>query len=420
MWPAKYVIALTFTGLAGCKEEVPFNAMANEGEGEDDGNSKSGLEDQGCPTFDPAELASCCEIGPAHCAPKSAYTSRAVDFAAACGEQGVCVPDELLLQGEGYVASSCTSIGGRPGGCLSRCVPDVEKYQAVLPQDVCRADQRCAPCIDPTNGKPTGACQTLTCLGDVDEGEAEAEGEDPMYSCENPPPEPVIDPSTLPACCEGAHCLSESLVPPDGASMLAPCEGGYCVPDLLLESGGYFTLPSCRSIAGLDGRCLSTCLPAIAEQASNLPQSSCASNERCAPCCDPFAGTETGLCSAGCDTGPETACTGEPAFARCCEDSSGYCLPTSVIPDEGEENLQPCSEGGLCLPGVFLDPAWTPPSCVGSMFIDDYDGVCLPDCLDFGWVGWILDPADCPANYVCAPCTNPLTGEATGAPGCAG
>ena len=44
-----------------------------------------------------------------------------------------------------------------------------------------------------------------------------------------------------------------------------------------------------NKIAGAEGRCLSTCLPAIASEAELLPQSVCPTGTRCAPCYNPTA-----------------------------------------------------------------------------------------------------------------------------------
>lgn len=176
---------------------------------------------------------------------------------------------------------------------------------------------------------------------------------------------------------------------------------------------------------------MSTCLPQIGEQAAMLPQDTCAATERCAPCCDPFTGEETGACSQSCDTGPAAAC-GAPAFETCCDDASGHCIPTEMLPEEAKEGLNPCGDGGggdewgadggeaasYCVPDVMQDPNFAGAACQGSGLLGGYAGVCLPRCLNIP-MSFMLDQADCAETYVCAPCDNPLTGEATGAPGCA-
>lgn len=417
MWKAGPWLLAYFGLLAllvlGCAGDESAGA---ESEAEAEAESEAEAEGEPCPTFDPATLESCCDVGAAHCAPASAYPSQASKIAPPCGEDGLCIPDEVLTIGEGFSAPPCASIGGEAGACLSLCVPQIMKYADLLPQDVCRKDQRCAPCIDPLTGMESGACLTLTCIGFEGEAEAESEGD---YSCENPPTGPAVDPATFPACCEGAHCVPSAVVPAKDAANLSTCEGGYCLPDLFIETQGFFTPATCESIAGVEGRCLSTCLPAIAEQADRLPQAGCAASERCAPCCDPFEGSDTGACTNGCDTGPASTCTGEPAFAPCCDDLSGFCIPAELVPDEQEENLQDCDGGAQCVPEEMLDEGWEGDPCYAYSFVTgEYAGVCLPECLDFGFFGFALDRGDCPDMYMCAPCTDPLTGGSTGAPGC--
>ena len=68
-----------------------------------------------------------------------------------------CVPDAFIKSG-GAAPPTCKSLNGADGVCLSVCVPQVEQYESLLPQDTCAADERCAPCINPLNNMPSGAC----------------------------------------------------------------------------------------------------------------------------------------------------------------------------------------------------------------------------------------------------------------------
>ena len=72
----------------------------------------------------------------------------------------------------------------------------------------------------------------------------------------------------------------------------------------------------------------------------------------------------------------------------------------------------------LCVPNELVDMQ-TPPHCAAeSWLIGSYGGVCLSDCLDFGDFDFVLDRGSCSSGYTCAPCTDPLSGQPTGAPGC--
>src|SRR5262249_23787693 len=156
-----------------------------------------------------------------------------------------------------FVPTSCVSVAGAEGRCLSSCLPPIAAQAALLPRSTCADGEKCAPCFDPTAADPTaptGACG----LG-----------------CDAPRKEPVIlscpwdaraglDPSVLPQCdppCAGSHCLPAEFVPEAERGLLATCPGGFCAPDPVIQSADNFVPEECFSIAGVEGRCLSTCLP---------------------------------------------------------------------------------------------------------------------------------------------------------------
>ena len=72
------------------------------------------------------------------------------------------------------------------------------------------------------------------------------------------------------------------------------------------------------------------------------------------------------------------------------------------------------------MPSENLDPKFVPKACTGSGLIGgSYTGVCLSKCLDFGFIASLgISQGSCDDLHDCAPCTNPLTGQPTGAPGC--
>jgi hypothetical protein len=227
----------------------------------------------------------------------------------------------------------------------------------------------------------------------------------------------VIDPNALPACCNAgnAHCVPAALVPAAQAGQLAPCSGGYCAPDPFIASAGQFIPGSCVSIGNAEGRCLSTCLPAIAEQAM-LPQSSCAAGERCAPCFSPINGAATGACKLSCDPGPA-----QPAvqFASCCN-NEGRCVPRDAVPAMFQNNLKArdCAGTSLCVPAENLNAQFKPMVCTATGFlIGGYQGVCLSSCLRYGIRGLFIAQGSCSGDHKCVPCQ--VGGRPTGAPGCA-
>ncbi len=234
----------------------------------------------------------------------------------------------------------------------------------------------------------------------------------------------VVDPSPLPPCttCMGGRCVSPSDYPTAPASQLAKCGDGsqICLPDPLVATKGNIALPRCTSVASAEGRCTSLCLPVAASLSGVLPQDSCAPTDRCAPCYNPVDGSSTGVCNIGCDTGPT-----QPAvvFTQCCG-GRGRCVPRAAIPDgPAKTNLakETCtgSSDPVCVPtAIIQDPTYKFPTCTSQLFVDPgKPGVCVPKCIvDANPAGAALAQDDCAdATDKCVPCTNPSTGQPSGA-----
>ena len=383
--------------------------------------------------LDPSTLPQCCNGGAAHCVPTADLPANVVAQLDTCPSGGACVPD-ALIRSNGAKPPACHSLNGADGVCLSICVPQVAMYQTLLPQDVCADDERCAPCINPLTNMPSGACDigSQPPPGNSCMPQPSAAPVPPVPSTPPAPPPapmcphvgpPVIDPSTLPPCGDGAHCLNASLVPPAMAGRLAACASGLCVPDPFIAAGGNFIPPTCTSTAGAEGRCLNTVLPDVARQAASLPEDVCAADEKCVPCYSPLDGSDTGACRLSCDPGPSQP---KVVFTDCCvkdnQPARGKCVPTQSIPSDEQKNLgtDDCvKDQQLCVPSEMLQPAFKPPACSAhNLLVGDYTGVCLSDCLKFGIQGLAISQGTCDDTHECAPCTNPLTGQPTGAPGC--
>ena len=230
----------------------------------------------------------------------------------------------------------------------------------------------------------------------------------------------VYDPKDEPACPSyvcggGAHCLPNGLVPAEFHAQLAACNDEMlCVPDVLTKTGGNFIPPTCNAVLGLEGRCLSDCLPQVAAQSSLLTQDSCAEGELCTPCYDPFTQEPTGACVLSCDPGPANP-KPEP-LPTCCGDDSGTCLPSDVVPDGQADALakDKCPDAGqVCVPNELLDLTNNPIPCepdIELQLLGIEDGACLPECVD---AVKNIGPGSCPSGYKCAPCD--VFGESTGA-----
>jgi len=370
-------------------------------------------------------MTACCQAdaGNAHCLANDKLPAELKDFVAACDSGSSCIPDSFLTTGAAVPPTTCTAFGGQ-GVCLSICIPQVSENQGLLRKDTCLgSDELCVPCISPIDNMPTGACDLLelaTCVGDGGTGTTNPPGatcDDPATCNYEATCPAVIDPAALTACGADAHCVDAALIPAAQAGQLGKCTDNtsLCVPDVFIETGGKFTPASCTSVAGAEGRCLSTVLPAVKAQEDLLPQATCAASERCTPCYSPIDGTSTGACSQSCDIGPT-----EPAktFASCCG-GRAKCVPATAIPDAQEEQLgeDSCQEDvELCVPTEILNDGPFPACTANSFILGNYTGVCLSDCLEFGFQGIALAKGSCASNFKCAPCTQ--NGQPTGAPGC--
>lgn len=370
-------------------------------------------------------MTACCqaEAGQAHCLDDGRVPDELKPFVAACDSGGYCIPDNFLETGAAEPPKTCTAFGG-DGVCLSRCIPQVAENAGLLRPDTCTgADELCVPCISPLDNMPTGACDLLTlatCAGD----EGGGDGGGTATGCDDPATcnyeascPPVIDPSTLTSCGADAHCVDPALVTdPAQKQRLGTCTDGtqLCVPDSFIATGGKFTAPTCTSLGGAEGRCLSRVLPDVQAQDALLPQDACAATEKCVPCYDPLTGMETGACRLSCDAGPT-----KPAvtFAQCCG-ARAHCVPESAIPDDQEDNLDDdsCNDGSLCVPDQILLNQPIATCTASSLILGNYTGVCLSSCFDFGIQGLALSRGSCPSDFKCAPCTQ--NGQPTGAPGC--
>jgi hypothetical protein len=382
--------------------------------------------------MDPATLPACCTTGAAHCAPTGNVDPSLAKQLAPCSG-GFCEPDNIIKDPK-FVPATCKSLNGAPGACVSMCVPQVQQYLSLLPQDVCQGDERCAPCINPLDNTNTGACDvgktSTTCDG---QGSGEA-GADGGSQCPYTGP-PIIDPTMFPACspaCGGSHCVPAALVPAAQQSQLVQCPSkdgapGFCAPDSIVVTGGNGVPPACTSVAGSEGRCLSTCIPLVASKADLLPKAGCKDDERCAPCFDPTAAdptAPTGACNVACDKpkGPPTVLhcpyDGTPVvdpnvFAPCAPAcGAAHCVPKQLVPVGQQSQLAACP-GGFCTPDSLSASGGNavPPSCTS---VGGSEGRCLSTCLPLiASKASLLPKGTCADDERCAPCFDPTAVDPT-------
>ena len=196
----------------------------------------------------------------------------------------------------------------------------------------------------------------------------------------------------LEPCCDAgpAHCVDIDL-PERFASQVEAVEWWR----LRTRSGaGSGHVPqACTSVGGVEGACASTCLTEVAQNAALLPKDICGQGEVCVPCVSPLDGQETGVCGViSCGGDADDTTEGQMPVeddasesnmseaddevpigpAPTCCGGAGTCLDAGLVPDQQESSVRTCRREGhrelLCVPNEFIDPTWTPQSCVGQIY----------------------------------------------------
>ena len=222
---------------------------------------------EGPPLVDVTKLE-VCGGGGARCVPPAAVPAEVAPMLAPCAG-GLCVPEEVLVAGGRHLPARCTSLSDAEGRCMHLSLPAVAAQAARLPASTCEADERCVPCFDPLDGKPTGVCATVSC---------------------DAPKEP---PKRWKECCRisGAsmgRCVPSQLVPEAARIALDDdelCEQGeLCAPVDLLDRGPN---PPCTAEAPLGGSYAGVCVADCFDfgfKAVALRRGSCAPGQMCLPC----------------------------------------------------------------------------------------------------------------------------------------
>lgn len=378
---------------------------------------------EGCgvdiPNLDDAFLAALpdCGRGAGKCVPPNKKVSKAIaDQLEPCDGGGSCIPMQFL-KANTEPLKKCTSFGKAEGVCVKRIVPTVEKL-TFLPQDSCAPDERCTPCSNPLSGKVTGICDIgKPATKPADQCKQEP---GPKAKCPHEGP-PVLDVTKLTPCGQsGMHCLPKDVVPDEFVDLVGPCSdpSSLCVPDKFIAANGQLIPKTCTSIGASEGRCLHQEIPQVAQLARFLPADTCEAEERCVPCYDPLTGDKLPSCTVACDTGPT-----QPAlvFTKC-EKDLGRCVPKAAVPADMQKNLKTSDckkDEELCAPVRVMDRNAKPQMCelkYAGIPRPGKPAVCIEDVLT---IGVTLNQSDCPENFKCTPCYNPLEGgAATNLPGC--
>lgn len=378
-------------------------------------------------------LTPCCsEYGGAHCIAQVPVEFQSL--VATCPEGGYCVPDDFILEGGSVQPEKCLSVSDADGRWISGCVPQVAENAGILPTDDAHPGMFCVPCVNPLDGSDTGVCKIGTTCDDSGGGGSGGNGGGSKATCDNPGD--PIDPGLFEPCPNacGGRCVNVALLPdPNDPSvaMLAECSPGsgtLCVPDEMIASKG-LGVPDTCDWYGLEGRCMSACVPEIQKQANEgfLVQGTCAANHYCAPCFDPTTDQPTGACTLTCDAGPDPA---KPHDLPGCCDGAGTCVPKALAGDQADKLGQDACPGGtglVCAPNDLMPGSgFVPPDCQPEFnFVELADpshayGKCLPACIPGLDSFFLNDTGQCGDGYLCAPCWQPgfLSDTETNAPTC--
>ena len=267
--------------------------------------------DQRCFAVELNALPTCCDEGPARCVEGDLIPEGFASLLSDCGQGGLCVPESILSAENAIAPVTCSSIGGVPGACLSRCLPTVAQNAALLPQDICASDEICIPCVSPLDGMDTGACGEISCGAatvEDSEGGAEAGGAEmntPEAEGGAQGGQSTEPPDSPPSCCAGhGTCLSPDLVPEEQNSSLKNCrrEGHrelMCVRNDFLDPSWIpqRCMGSSLLSGDYEGVCLSDCLRLPFE--FTLDRTPCAEGYVCTPCVRPLSGEPSG--APGCE-----------------------------------------------------------------------------------------------------------------------
>jgi len=385
--------------------------------------TSSGLASDPCRTIPdlPASflnaMPACCG-GKGRCVPEIASLGKRADQLPSCEGGGKCVPSSVLQASTNPPKACRAGSDGAAGVCFPTCIDAVDRLKLLLSQAECDPDERCVPCLTP-QGTPTGLCEygtrvqtpkPATCL------DAPSERPRPEL-CANPPR--IIDPRKLTPC-DAGHCIPKSIAG-DMAARLSSCADStqVCTPDDFIATGGLFVPKTCKSLVGGEGRCLSTAIPEVKDQADRLPRDVCGNEERCAPCFDPVTGEALSSCELTCDSGPKQP----KRLFESCGGTKGRCVSKSLVGSELVNfvlNQDKCKADEKCVPLAVLNRRATPAKCVSSgIFSSGSPGVCVESVFTqvLSILGSVVgvSQSNCKKDFVCVPCD--VAGDAV--PGCA-
>lgn len=236
----------------------------------------------GAQILDPSTFPACATCTGGRCVTTADFPGAPVDMLDACGADSVCMPDDIVAAKGNVQLAKCTSVSGAEGRCASSCIPVVRALATILPQSTCGANDRCAPCFNPSDGSATGICKV---------------------GCD---PGPTQAPVLFAKCCsDRGRCVPRAVIPKDAAANLPKetCSGAddpVCVPSKIIQDPTY-RFPACTVNVPLannaPGVCVPACIVDATPYAALIGRGTCAdAGDKCAPCTNPVDGTPSGAC----------------------------------------------------------------------------------------------------------------------------
>jgi hypothetical protein len=207
-----------------------------------------------------------------------------------------CTPTASAMADAGSlgVFDTCTTNLGASleGRCLPKCFIGGNPQASLLKQETCgNAEFVCAPCFNPVDGKPTGACSQKT--GDAPTTQPPT----PFKTCGS------IDGGPALGLCVPKQLALDTGNPAAPSLKQLDCANAtdVCAPSLKVKDpNGCFQ--QCDSFIAGPGGCVAAFLvEAVQPGASaNLGQANCQTGELCAPCLNPLSmpvNQPTGACN---------------------------------------------------------------------------------------------------------------------------
>jgi hypothetical protein len=201
-----------------------------------------------------------CGDGKGHC--YDGTKTMLVGLPACTGSGDTCIPDKLLEANGGKLKSCTFFIGQKPGVCLSLLVKQLAEFKDQLKQDVCEPDERCTPCVDPTNGRDTHLCDPIGVYVDPCKGGPGAREA---------------------SCCHGQGvCMNSDAVPEESREDMLQDTCGrsrVCAPAAMVDGN-----PESCTVLGASGVCIDVCFARMLGPAAGVMRAGCGPTSVCLPC----------------------------------------------------------------------------------------------------------------------------------------